>query len=530
MDLIAYARVSRARDGRTVSVDNQFKQIEEWCEKQGHNIVARYEDRAFSAMKGIRRPGFEALMSDGRKDVVVWSADRLFRRPVDLEDVVKEGLTIYQVVAGPFDLTTPQGRLGARQMVAFASYEVEQKNERVEVGMKAKFERGEYLGRHRPFGQERDGTWLEPEAAAVRKAAKELASRDTTFYQVAKEWREAGLKTPKRNKVQELDKTKKGLHGGNEWNANSVRVFFTSERLIGRQSYKGMTRDIANWPALLDTRTWEQVQSLIASKKTGNRSAHTGKDSVHVLSGILRCGVCGKGMTTSLRKDQPATATRPARKGGRFYRCATSGHVQVNGTAVEEAVRDDALWLLSRRDDADKEATEFKEQIAQKAHEIRVKEAEFEEWLEEAAVARLKPGLIAKAEESHQAEVKALRGELAMLEAQNAPNLFVAGGWDQAPTVKKRELLRSIYDGIDVAGGQRGKRFSVDRLTFHYTEFGMSMIDRVLADNAEDTSSWAALRGRPPKKGRTYTTNSERMSLEEFFGLTGDMPSKEKEA
>ena len=32
------------------------------------------------------------------------------------------------------------------------------------------------------------------------------------------------------------------------------------------------------------------------------------------------------------------------------------------------------------------------------------------------------------------------------------------------------------------------------------------------------------------RKDRTYTPNSERMTLEEFFGVTGDMPSKEKEA
>ena len=78
--------------------------------------------------------------------------------------------------------------------------------------------------------------------------------------------------------------------------------------------------------------------------------------------------------------------------------------------------------------------------------------------------------------------------------------------------------------------GWARRELEPDRLVCHFTPYGEEMYERFGKDELPDTSSWAALRGKPPKKGRTYTPNSERMSLEEFFGVTGDMPSNEKEA
>lgn len=507
MELTAYARVSKERNGETRSVDDQMRDIDRWAELHGHTITARYEDRAISAMKGAKRPGLDALFASGATNIVVWSVDRLFRRPRDLEEVIDKELTIYQTTASPFDLTTSQGRLMARQFVSWASFEVEEKELRSARGMQSKFDRGEYMGKHRPFGQNLDGTWHEPEATAVREAADKLVAREISFYRIAQNWNAAGLKTPKRNPAKAGTTSRRAL-GGNDWNANSVRVFFTAERLKGQQTYNGVTKDIANWTPLLDTETWEQIQSLIESKKTGVKSGHTGTASKKLLSGILKCGLCGKGLSTSTRKTTVLKAKNQdgspkIRKGRTFYRCATSGHIQVNAEAVEEAVKNDALTLLSRRDDSDGELAQHRKDVATKAHEIRKKEAEFAEWIEEAAIARLKPSLIATATEAHEEELEALRAELANLEVASVPDLFTKDGWEGAATVKRRALLESLYTGIDVAGGVQGKRFSEERLTYHYTPFALEMMGRYITDNTVKPEELI---------GRTVGPNVERKS------------------
>lgn len=467
MDLIAYARVSKAKNGQTVSVDNQFRQIDEWATKNHHTIVARYEDRAVSATKDVPRPGFEALMANGHKNIVVWNADRMFRRPRDLEDVVNKELTIYQVIAGPFDLTTPQGRLMARQMVAFAAYEIEQKNQRVAVGFQNKAQEGKYLGRHRPFGQEKDGTWVQPEADAVIQAAKDLVNGDSSFYRIAKKWNEAGLFTPVN-----------GSRGGNPWNANSVRVFFTSPRLKGYQKYKNKILPLSDWEALMSEEIWEQIQSIIESKKTGKASGYTGKDSRRLLSGLLECGKCGGRISSSIR-----TQKGQDRENRIIYRCTATGHNQAKALDVEAAVRDDALRLLSRRDDAEGEAAEHQRKLADLAHEIRAKEVAWEDWSRKAAARLDDVDLIAEARQATEEELDRMRGELATLQAQTAPNLFTAGGWESASKIKRRNLLDSLYSSITLLPAQQGKKFTDDRLDFHYTEFALEMARRYVEDN-----------------------------------------------
>ena len=64
--------------------------------------------------------------------------------------------------------------------------------------------------------------------------------------------------------------------------------------------------------------------------------------------------------------------------------------------------------------------------------------------MDEALAARLKPSSIAKAETLHQAEIEALQGQVATLQAQTAVDLFSnsGAGWDTAPMVKRRDLIQ----------------------------------------------------------------------------------------
>ena len=87
---------------------------------------------------GGSRPGYRALLESvacGDVDVVlVWHADRLYRRMHDLEEYISicqpRAIPTLTVQAGPLDLATPSGRMVARTLGSVAQYESEQKAER----------------------------------------------------------------------------------------------------------------------------------------------------------------------------------------------------------------------------------------------------------------------------------------------------------------------------------------------------------------------------------------------------------------
>jgi len=99
-----------------------------------------FADNALSAYSGRRRPRYRAILAAiraGRIDAVpAWHTDRLHRSPVELEEyiaVCTEGRDVptHTVQAEPLDLSSPSGRMVARQLGAVARYESEHRSERV---------------------------------------------------------------------------------------------------------------------------------------------------------------------------------------------------------------------------------------------------------------------------------------------------------------------------------------------------------------------------------------------------------------
>jgi len=121
-----YARISRDRVGAGLGVDRQREDCRELAARLGWSIVVEHTDNDLSAYSGKPRPGYRALLADlreGRVDAVLaWHTDRLHRSPVELEDYItvseRQGAPTHTVKAGPLDLSSPSGRMVARQLGA----------------------------------------------------------------------------------------------------------------------------------------------------------------------------------------------------------------------------------------------------------------------------------------------------------------------------------------------------------------------------------------------------------------------------
>src|SRR5918996_4007150 len=81
MKAAAYIRVSTAEQEDGASLTEQKRDIEEYCNLKGYELVCAYQDIASGASRN--RPQFRAMLKDARtgafQTIVAWKADRLYR-------------------------------------------------------------------------------------------------------------------------------------------------------------------------------------------------------------------------------------------------------------------------------------------------------------------------------------------------------------------------------------------------------------------------------------------------------------------
>src|SRR6266545_7659379 len=122
-----YARICSDQDGTALGVARQLADCRDLAGRLGWTVADEYVDNDLSAYSGKRRPAYERMLDDlrdGLRDaVIVYHADRLTRRPIELEQFV-EVLTAANVphvrfVAGAdVDVANGDGLMVLRMMAA----------------------------------------------------------------------------------------------------------------------------------------------------------------------------------------------------------------------------------------------------------------------------------------------------------------------------------------------------------------------------------------------------------------------------
>lgn len=315
-----YVRISRDRAGAGLGVQRQEQDGRALAERLGWEVVDLYPDNDLSAYSGKPRPNYRRMLDDiagGRIDAVIaWHTDRLQRRPLELEEFVslveRHGVEVQTVTAGPVDLSTPSGRLVARQLGAVARYEVEHSVERVLRAKEQAAAAGRWLGGPVPFGWQRtdDGGWavVEGEAAAI-KAGCEAVLSGRSLRQIARDWNDAGLRTRRT---------------GGTWDGNSVRRVLDRPRNAALLEHRGEVVGAGDWPAIVDEPTWQAVSALVSEP---GRKVSPGYERRHLGSGLYLCGVCGKALSSGASNQI------------RSYVCRPVKHLSRPVLAVDEVVR-----------------------------------------------------------------------------------------------------------------------------------------------------------------------------------------------
>lgn len=328
-----YARISQDRTGEELGVKRQLLDCRAEAERRGWEVAEEYVDDDMSAYSGKKRPAYERMLLDlaeGRRDgVIVWHMDRLHRRPIELERFVdtctRAGVRDVVTLSGDIDLAKGDGLLMARLLAAVAANESDSKRRRqqrkaLEIAQAGKPK----TGGPRPFGFEEDKTTHRPDEAAVIRDLAARALAGETLISMAT-WLQA-------NNIQTV--------GGKEWRTNTVRTMLTNPRNWGLRTHQGQVIGTANWKPIIEADQGERLRRLLLDPaRRTNRSARR-----YLLTGLLRCGICGTRLNSAPRGD---IRRYGCRKGPDSRGC---GGVFIYAAMLEDFVQDAVLHRLDSPD------------------------------------------------------------------------------------------------------------------------------------------------------------------------------------
>jgi DNA invertase Pin-like site-specific DNA recombinase len=186
-----YARVSTANNGQDPTM--QTRELREYCERRGWNVVGEYVDVGISGAKE-KRPELDRLMVDGHKRrfdiVVVWKFDRFARSVSHLLRALENfrGLGIEFVsFSEQMDTSTPAGKMVFTVLGAVAELERSLIVERVKAGLRNARAKGKRLGRPKRIADARGIAALRAQGVGWKRIAAEMGIGVGTLYRLARE-------------------------------------------------------------------------------------------------------------------------------------------------------------------------------------------------------------------------------------------------------------------------------------------------------------------------------------------------------
>ena len=267
--------------------------------------VANIADSASGG--SIDRPGLLRVMrmaEAGEIDIVIFTKlDRLTRRSRDFYNLIEyfEELNVsIASLEGMIDTTTPAGRMMASLIVAVAQWERETIVERIFRGIRAKVDKGLSLHTRPPFGYDKDP---ETKRLVINAEEARIAKLIFRFYAAGAGAGQIALKL-----------NNKGLRRrGKAWDKPTVLRVLACETLAGRIDYDGETLPAIH-EAVIDTDLFDKVQKLRADRGD-YRARALNRPNDYLLSGLLRCGLCGSAYVGK-------SGTSRSKEIHRYYTCS----------------------------------------------------------------------------------------------------------------------------------------------------------------------------------------------------------------
>lgn len=280
-----YARYS-SHAQRDVSIEQQVADCEAYCRFNNLEVVEVYADRHLTGTSD-KRPQFQKMLRDSEKHrwsfVVTWKVDRFARNRYDSAmhkyRLKKHGVRVLYAKESIPD--GPEGILLESILEGSAEYYSANLSQNVRRGMRYNALNCLANSGSFPYGYCKgpDGHYAvkEAEAEVVREIFRKV-SEGTPFVEIANDLNGRGIKTGR----------------GNLWNKGSFHTILKNESYIGVYHHSDV-RIEGGVPAIVEKKLFLQVQGYLQKKK--NPQGRHRENGEYLLTGKLRCGMCGAYMT-----------------------------------------------------------------------------------------------------------------------------------------------------------------------------------------------------------------------------------------
>lgn len=319
-----YVRVSTSMQVDGYSLEAQRDRLIKFAEFQGMEVVREYCDAGKSGKNISGRTEFSQMLQDVAEDrdgvdfVLVFKLSRFGRNAADvlnsLQYIQDFGVNLICVEDG-IDSSKDSGKLTITVLSAVA--EIERENILVQTmeGRKQKAREGKWNGGQAPFGYDLDSkngtlTVNQQEAEIVSIIFRKFANEGMGAERICDYLNQHGY-SKKKIKKNELNYFARSFIMKILDNPVYVgKIAYgrsATEKVKGsRDQYRRVKADEylvvdGMHEAIIDKELWEAVR--IRRKETGVKWNKTHSlDHEHILSGILRCPVCGSGLVGTVRR------------------------------------------------------------------------------------------------------------------------------------------------------------------------------------------------------------------------------------
>ncbi len=299
---VIYVRVSTKEQTENLSLPTQLRACEEYCRRQGYEILERFREEGESA-KTADRPELQRLLKYCRTHkgkvhfVVVYNLTRFAREKYDhfaLRAHLKSLGISLRSATEPID-DTSTGKLMEGVLAAFAQFDNDVRSDRTRTGMQAALEMGRWtflapLGYVNVPRSQGKSLIPDPERAPlVRQALRDFASGRFTQEQVLSRVTDLGLRTRRGQPV-----TPQAF---GQMLENRLYIGIIDVPDYGVTSVRG------DFEPLVSEEVFYRVQAVLQGRVPVTAPRQRNHPDFP-LRGLVRCETCGRPLTGSWSKGK----------------------------------------------------------------------------------------------------------------------------------------------------------------------------------------------------------------------------------
>jgi site-specific DNA recombinase len=335
MAVALYARVSTTRQAENdLSIPDQLRQMQEWCKANGFTIALEYIEPGASA-KDDKRPVFQQMIADATlvpapyEAIIVHSLSRFFRDSLEFalyeRQLKRAGVKLISI--SQLTAENASGDMARKMFSLFDEYQSKENSKHTLRAMKENARQGFFNGSRPPFGYK----VIETETIGNRgrkkkKLAIEPSEAETvrTIYRLYVDGHHGcsvGMKS-----IASLLNQQGYRMRGNPWRAQKVNEVLADTTYIGEYYFnkkyahnmKPKPREewvLTNVEPIIDKELYQQT-SIKREAHSPDKTNPKHISSPIFLSGLLKCGQCGAGMTLMTGKSGQY----------RYYKCTNQKH------------------------------------------------------------------------------------------------------------------------------------------------------------------------------------------------------------